>query len=83
MSDETLTYVKSGGPPDDWRDVQIFDLDAGKYLYGVVEVDAVAGWAIRLATNARGHFYSDPENPEQMARERIEGCFEISRKVKP
>lgn len=74
---EALTYACVGGPPDDWHGLDIIDLDTGKGVFGVVEVNSAEGWLIRLKTDGAGKFFVDPEYPDEVAKERVEGRFEI------
>lgn len=46
MSDE-ITYAKVGGPPDDWANLIVTDLDTGKEAGRVIEVNTVEGWIKR------------------------------------
>ncbi len=77
---ETITYAKVDGPPDDWFDLRIIDLDTGLELKDVVEVNAAKGWLIRATRNEAGELYvvGSGEGAE-IARERIGGRFEIRR----
>lgn len=77
---ETITYAKVDGPPDDWFALRIFDTRTGDELFDVVEVNAAEGWLVRAARNDAGEFYlsGDPADPE-VAKERIDGAFEIRR----
>jgi hypothetical protein len=74
-----ITYAKVGGPPAYWQGLKVINLDTGQEVLDVVEVDAHEGWLISYRRNAEGHIYPDPENPEQAARQRVEGRFEIRR----
>jgi len=78
MSDP-ITYAKAGGPPDDWHGLRVFDLDTGAEIERVEEVNAAEGWLIRANLDERGYVYPDPEKPDEIARERIKGRFEIRR----
>lgn len=46
MSDE-ITYAKVNGPPDDWMNLKVTDLDTGKEAGRVIEVNTVEGWIKR------------------------------------
>lgn len=74
-----LTYAKTGGPPHDWQGLKVFDLDTGQEVLKVVEVNTAEGWLISYRLNDKGMVYSDPENPEYAATQRIEGRYEIRR----
>jgi hypothetical protein len=74
---EPITYANAGGPPANWHGLRIFDLESGQEVTQVVEVNTVEGWLIRYKLNEEGRLYLDPENPEQAARERLTGRFEI------
>ena len=74
---KTLTYAIVGGPPEDWRGLVIVDLETGREVRDVVEVNSAEGWLIRFRRNEQGHVYLDPDRPDEAARERLTGKFEI------
>lgn len=76
---EPITYAKSGGPPDDWCDLRIFDMESGREVKDVYEVNVTEGWLLRYQTNERGMYFTDPANPGHVAVERLTGRFEIRR----
>jgi len=69
-----ITYAKAGGPPHPWHGLRVFDLDTGKEIADVEEVDAGAGWLIRAKRDADGQLYLEGD---EIARERLEGRFQI------
>lgn len=74
-----LSYAKVGGPPARWQKLKIIDLDTGLEVSKVVEVNTTEGWLIRYREDAEGRPFIDPEKPDQAARERVEGRFQIVR----
>lgn len=76
---QPITYAVVDGPPDDWRGLKIFDLDTGEEVDHVIEVNATEGWLIRYRKDERGYIFPDPDQPEEAARERITGRFQIRR----
>lgn len=77
--DDPIIYAKVGGPPHDWQNVKIIDLDTGAAIDLVHEVNTSEGWLVRSKRNAEGSIYADPDGSGEVARERIEGRFEIRR----
>lgn len=66
---DVIHYAKSGELPWDWYRLDVIDLETGKRMLNVVEVNSLEGWAI-----VEGTIREDlPEIP----RERISGKFEI------
>lgn len=74
-----LTYAIVGGPPHDWCGLLIRDLETNALVQRVVEVNTAEGWLIRYKTDDKGQIYVDPAQPDEAARERIEGRFRIER----
>lgn len=74
-----ITYAKAGGPPDDWQGLRVLDLETGDEVDRVEEVNAAEGWLIRAKLNAEGMVYSDPDRPDEIARERLTGRFALIR----
>lgn len=71
-------YAKVGGPPDNWSQMLITDLETGEQVDNVVEVNADEGWLIRQVVDEDGHPVLDGEGDDRHIRqERIEGLFEI------
>lgn len=70
-----VTYAKVGGPPDDWQQLQVRDLDSdgNNLVDGVVEVNTEEGWCEvvdRQAPRAEG---------EPLPTRRVTGRFVIER----
>lgn len=76
MSTERVTYAKIGGPPDDWQQLTIVDLDTGRHLDNVIEIDTANGWAIVYPKDEAGRFL---ERDGRWITEMITGRFEIRR----
>lgn len=74
-----ITYAKVDGPPDDWMALKVIDLDAGQEVRMVLEVNTFEGWLIRNRADDGGEPLIDPDKPDEVAKERIEGRFEIIR----
>jgi hypothetical protein len=71
-----LDYALTGGPPDNWQGVRVFDLDTGLEVRDVVECNAVEGWLIRAKLNEEGEIYTVGEGDDaEVAQERIDGRF--------
>lgn len=78
---EPLTYAKVDGPPDDWNNLIITDLATGLEVVDVHEVNATEGWLIRSTRNDAGELHVTGQG--DVAKERIEGRFEIIRRPRP
>lgn len=76
-----IQYAIVGGPPVDWRGLQVIDLDTGKPISRVIEVDAAQGWLRRYREDEQGMVFIDPAKPDEAAQERIEGRFQIVRSL--
>jgi hypothetical protein len=74
-----IVYAKVDGPPDNWHGLRIIDLDTGQEVLDVIEVNAAEGWLISYKRNSAGNFFLDPAKPDEIARQRVEGRFEIRR----
>jgi hypothetical protein len=68
-----LTYAKVGGPPDDWAQLQVRDLDSGELLDGVVEVNSAEGWADLMDRSAY------KPGMDHVPLVRVDGRFAIER----
>lgn len=44
--DTGLNYAKVGGPPDDWLDIIVLDLETGKEIPDVIEANVDSGVVI-------------------------------------
>jgi hypothetical protein len=58
----------------------VLDIDTGRWLekeLAIVYADDEAGTYIILRQDANGHFYPDPDDPEQMAREVRRGRIKL------
>lgn len=74
-----ITYAKVGGPPDNWHEIEIIDLDSGKQLKGVVEVNTAEGWVIAYKDGPDGKPVIEGD---EVVKERIAGRFEIREPAK-
>ncbi|GEM_PF-2759377 len=74
-----ITYAKAGGPPTYWRGLKVFDLESGREVTKVVEVNAAEGWLLRFREDERGQMFEDPNSPGHAAQERLSGHFKIVR----
>lgn len=71
MSAKPLLYAKAGGPPDNWMDLRVIDLDTGQDVQDALEVNVTEGWMIR---------YKRPleHGPHGPATERVTGRFHLT-----
>ena len=53
------------------------DLDTEQEVLDVWEVNTEEGWLVSFRRDARGYVYPDPDKEDELARQRIEGRFEI------
>lgn len=51
----TITYAKAGGPPDNWREITVLNVETGEEVVDIVEVNATEGWAVINAISENGH----------------------------
>jgi len=72
---EPITYAKVEGPPNNWFGLRIIDLDTGREVDAVIEVNTVEGWCVHYLRGADGKFYLD--SSDKVATERLVGRFEI------
>ena len=77
-NEQTVTYAKVGGPPWDYWNYEVFDVDTGHRVAGVIEVDASHGWLRRHKCDKDGYKYVENN---KVAEERLCGRFEIKRKA--
>jgi hypothetical protein len=79
MTAASITFAKVGGPPNDWRNLQIFDGD--EKVADCIEVNTVAGYALVHARDAQARFELDGE---KLAVRRLESKslrIEVTAKV--
>lgn len=50
-----VSFIRVGGPPVDWTEYVVLDLDRKAILENVVEADAECGWALLI----------DPDDPQR------------------
>lgn len=50
------TYAKAGGPPRNWRYLEVIDLKTGAKVEGVIEADTAAGWIKRRYRDSTGRW---------------------------
>lgn len=80
MADETLpTYAKAGGPPDDWTEMQVFNVETGLLVPDVYEVNTVEGWVEVYPRDERGRSVLSSDGRMAMT-ERIPGNFRLQRR---
>lgn len=53
-----VAYAKVFGPPENWRELRIFDATFGYEIKGVIEADAEQGWYDRYAEDKNGKLIS-------------------------
>lgn len=69
-----ITYAKAGETPVGWRHLIITDLDTGKPLPRVIEINTVEGWAIVYDADESGRVKIVGD---EFATKRITGRFSI------
>lgn len=70
-----ITYAKVGGPPANWQDLDIKNLDTGKPVRECVEINTEDGWALVYAHDDDGTLII---RDDEIVKKRIEGHFQIS-----
>jgi len=83
---EKLTYAKVDGPPDDWQNLTVTNLDTGEPVLEVREVNTVEGWVIKFV-EPLVVCSGSPKCPacdrlpagEHARLEKINGTFKINR----
>lgn len=72
----TITYARAGGPPDNWMGLRVFNIDTGKEMLNVHEVDAEAGWLVQyVVVDEKAGTLMAVEG--QLVLERVDGNFRI------
>lgn len=71
---EPILYAKAGGPPRNWSDLDVVDLETRSVIGDVIECDARNGWLIRFDRGPDGRFRREGSCA---ARVRVEGRFAI------
>jgi hypothetical protein len=74
---DTITHAAVGGPPDDWQDLQVRDLDSGQ-LVEAVEVDTEEGW-VKVYDRAARQLVGRGVKPGPTPTKTIKGRFAIER----
>ncbi len=72
-----ITYAKVDGPPPEWRDLRIIDLETQREMTLVIEIDTQAGWLRRYQRDERGRIAIDGRR--EAIIERVTGRFRIER----
>lgn len=54
-----VLYLKSGGPPADWRDYDIIRVSSGKKMKDLIEANAYEGWVVQVRRDAAGNIQTD------------------------
>lgn len=83
MKPTGLTYAKAGVTPQPfpYQMLHVFDLDTGQEVLDVEEVNTAEGWLVSFKRDASGAIYIDPDHLDEVARQRIQGRFEIRSKA--
>lgn len=55
-----MTYVKFGGPPEDWKNISVIHLPSGQQMRYVLEANAEEGWVRRHKQDAAGNLVHMP-----------------------
>lgn len=75
-----LTYAVVGGPPRNWHDLFVVDLDTQKEISRAVEVNTTEGWLVRFKEGPDGRIQKDANGTGGPIKERVTGRFEIRRR---
>lgn len=79
VDNDSPTYIKAKGPPDDWDQYDVIDEDTGELIKGVIEVDCKEGWLKRYVVDGR-RYRLDANGA--LVVERIEGRFKLRSRKK-
>ena len=69
-----LKYVKMGGPPEDWAQLVVMNVDTRELVFATYEININEGWILQGTTTV-------PEDNVMKAPRRVYGNFEIMRIV--
>lgn len=72
--DGGILYAKVDGPPDNWNQLAILNIETGEQVPDVLEVSADEGWVMVHVLSAKGHPMS---KNDEVIKHRIEGNFKI------
>lgn len=77
-----ITYSKVGGPPVNWHNLKVIDLDTGKEITNVIEVDCEKEWLLRYPDKPIDFCAGDPEcakcsKKPHIRTERLTGNFTL------
>ncbi|NIJ40369.1 hypothetical protein FHS78_000639 [Parvibaculum indicum] len=75
-----ITYAKAGGPPEDWTNIEVVDIQTGNVIDYVVEVDTIAGWLRKYKTDENGKLALLPDGKTPQI-EALCGRFAIRRRT--
>lgn len=67
-------YAKQGGPPKDWPELVVRDVDKGILIHQVLEINVEEGWLDRMVDSV-----PEDRRIDTWPSERLEGNFEIMR----
>lgn len=52
MKKHEITYARAGGPPKNWREIEVVHVPSGQLLEGVIEVNTAQGYLRRFSDDA-------------------------------
>lgn len=79
MTDKPILYVRGGGPPADWKQLQVRFASNGKLVPDVREANAHEGWYVQAIRRADGVLDLDPRTGTYRTR-KVHRKIKIERK---
>lgn len=59
QGERPILYLKSGGPPADWRDYRVVRATTGKEIRDLTEANAFEGWVVQVRRGSDGNILVD------------------------
>lgn len=78
--DRPVLYVRTGGPPADWRDMEVRLASNGRPVPDVREASAHEGWYVQALRRPDGHLDIDPRSGRVRTR-KVHRQIKIARKT--
>ena len=82
MAERPILYVKTGGPPADWREMRVHLARGGKLVPDVREANAHEGWYVQALRRPDGHLDIDPRTGTYRTR-KVYRKIKITRRPTP